>query len=474
MVKKIFAFSIVVCMLFLNVACDTLDILNATKSKLDPQNPITITLWHYYFDEKEQIFNDFVDEFNSTVGAEKGIIVQPINKGRISDLEKAVTNSASGAVNSDPMPNIFSTYIDKAIELSNMNKIVNLDDYYTKEEKAKFVQHFVDSGTYDKRFMVLPIAKSCEVFYLNKTKWDEFKAVSNFTDKDLETWEGISKISNEYYKTYNAGENRYKQAFFGYESLENFIIVAMKEQGIDIIDGENKMVNLDKPALKKFFNIYFKNMVEGKFYMSGKFRSDNVKIGELASYVGSIAGAVYFPKSVYINEEESPIQMMVLKPPTFEGMKRTEFIQGAGMSVAQASDAEIEASIEFLKWFTKDSNNLEFAVKTAYLPARVGAYEGDAFNKALNKFKTKDEQWKNLVDAYAVIKDAVYEGNTYYAPPFDKSFKVREILGKTLQGCVEDAMLTKSGTGKIDYDKQFEIWLKKLKKELDKNEIRYE
>ena len=35
-------------------------------------------------------------------------------------------------------------------------------------------------------------------------------------------------------------------------------------------------------------------------------------------------------------------------------------------------------------------------------------------------------------------------------------------------------MLTKSGTGKIDYDKQFEIWLKKLKKELDKNEIRYE
>ena len=73
-----------------------------------------------------------------------------------------------------------------------------------------------------------------------------------------------------------------------------------------------------------------------------------------------------------------------------------------------------------------------------------------------------------------MIKDAVYEGNTYYAPPFDKSFKVREILGKTLQGCVEDAMLTKSGTGKIDYDKQFEIWLKKLKKELDKNEIRYE
>ena len=72
MVKKIFAFSIVVCMLFLNVACDTLDIFNATKSKLDPQNPITITLWHYYFDEKEQIFNDFVDEFNSTVGAEKG------------------------------------------------------------------------------------------------------------------------------------------------------------------------------------------------------------------------------------------------------------------------------------------------------------------------------------------------------------------------------------------------------------------
>ncbi len=471
MLRRILAIAMLSCIVLFGAACDKAKHEAETKSKLDPQNPITITLWHYYFDEKEQVFNDFVDEFNSTVGAEKGIIVEPINKGRIIDLEKDLTDSAHGVINSDKMPNIFSSYIDKAVELSNLNKIVDLNDYYTEDEKQTFIESFIEAGTYNKKFMVLPIVKSTEVLYVNKTKWDEVKRLKNFTDDDLSTWEGISKVAGSYA---SLSKNKEEQGFFGYESIENFIIIAMKEQGVEVIDGENKSANPDKAALKRFFDIYFPNMIEGKFYIGGKFRTDNVKTGELVAYTGSIAGARYFPLTAFDNDVEKPIEMLALVYPTFEGCSSSAMLQGAGMCVAKASDAEIEASVEFLKWFTKDVNNLEFAIRTAYLPVRKGLYEGAAFENTVTKLKKEGDQCENLAAIYELIRDRVIGNKLYYVKPFEKSYKVREILGQTLQERVDAVKPNVVKPGNIDIEAEFDVWFKRIKEELNKNEIKYE
>lgn len=471
MLKKIIALAMVGCFVFLNTACD---LIGGNKTKLDPENPVTITLWHYYFDEKEQILNDFVEEFNSTVGAEKGIIVAPINKGRIIDLEKTLTDSANGVVNSEKMPNIFSAYIDKAVELSNLNKIVDLNEYYSPEEKKGFIGSFVEAGTFDNKFMVLPIVKSTEVLYVNKTKWDEIKAVTNHKDEDLETWEGISKAAEDYQHVVGSSTGQDIKGFFGYESLENFILLAMKEQGVDVIDGENKLVHLNEPELKKFFQMYFSNMINKRFYVEGKFRNDNLQTGTLVSYTGSIAGAKYFPTVVFEKDKEKPIEMLALRYPTFEGMKGYGMLQGAGMAVAKASDAEVEASVEFLKWFTKDVNNLEFATRTAYLPSRKGLYEGKAFQNTINKLKKESVQAEHLARIYEIGRDVVLNGESYYVKPFEKSYKVREILGETLKARVDEVLADPKKYKDSTVDAQFEIWVKNVKEELERNEIQYE
>ena len=46
------------------------------SAAFSPENPVTVTVWHYYNGPQQQAFADLVNEFNETVGREKGIAVQ--------------------------------------------------------------------------------------------------------------------------------------------------------------------------------------------------------------------------------------------------------------------------------------------------------------------------------------------------------------------------------------------------------------
>lgn len=51
-------------------------------------------------------FDKLVKEFNDTVGAEKGIIVEAFSQGNVVDLSEKVLDSANKKVGSEDVPNI--------------------------------------------------------------------------------------------------------------------------------------------------------------------------------------------------------------------------------------------------------------------------------------------------------------------------------------------------------------------------------
>ncbi|MDR3166983.1 MAG: hypothetical protein LBT93_03480, partial [Treponema sp.] len=57
----------------------------AAPSVLDPAKPVTISFWHSMTDEAGTEFESYIQEFNSTLGAEKGIIVESVFQGQYSD-----------------------------------------------------------------------------------------------------------------------------------------------------------------------------------------------------------------------------------------------------------------------------------------------------------------------------------------------------------------------------------------------------
>ena len=66
-----------------------------SKVKLDPNKPVSLTVWHYYNGAQQAAFDQLISEFNATEGKEKGIYVEVYTQGSVGDLEKAVSDAVA-------------------------------------------------------------------------------------------------------------------------------------------------------------------------------------------------------------------------------------------------------------------------------------------------------------------------------------------------------------------------------------------
>lgn len=63
-----------------------------------PAKVTDIMVWTYYNGDQLESFTSLVDQFNETVGAQKGIRVSTESQGSVNDLETSVMDSAEGKV----------------------------------------------------------------------------------------------------------------------------------------------------------------------------------------------------------------------------------------------------------------------------------------------------------------------------------------------------------------------------------------
>lgn len=168
----------------------------ASAAPVDAGSPVSITVWNYYNGDQLDAFNSMVDEFNETVGKEKGIEVSSYSQGGVSELETNVLAAAEGKVGADPMPNIFSGYADTTYALDQMGMVVDLSDYLTEEERSAYIDGYLEEGDFSGTgsIKIFPTAKSTELLFLNKTDWEPFAEATGATYDDLQTIEGLWKL----------------------------------------------------------------------------------------------------------------------------------------------------------------------------------------------------------------------------------------------------------------------------------------
>lgn len=366
--KKICAFGLAaVCALGLS-GC-------GSKSPLDPKDPVSLTVWHYYNGAQQIAFDALTEEFNDTVGREKGIYVQGYSQGSVSDLEAAVRDAAAGKVGADAIPDIFSSYADTAYELEQAGVLTDLSSYLTKEELAKYVDSYIEEGRIagEGTLKIFPTAKSTEIMMLNKTDWEPFSAACGVSLDDLKTIEGVAAAARAYYEwtdslTPDIPEDG--KAFYGRDAVANYFIIGMQQLGVELfqVDGEEVTLNVPRDELRCLWQNYYVPMVKGYFASYGRFRSDDVKTGDILAYVGSTSSAMYFPDQVEQDNGSHPIDYITIPAPVFENGRHYAVQQGAGMVVARSDERHEYAAVEFLKWFTQAENNLQFCCVSGYLP----------------------------------------------------------------------------------------------------------
>ncbi len=400
-----------------------------SKTPLDPKNPTKITVWTYYNGDQLSAFDSMVEEFNESVGAQKGIIVKSVSQGSVNDLETNVLAAVQGEVGADEVPNIFMAYADTAYAVDQMGQVVDLKDYLSEEEKSAYIDSYMKEGDFagTGEIKIFPTAKSLELLVINKTDWDAFAAATGASYDDMADMEGLTATAGKYFEwtdslTPDIPDDG--KALFGRDAMANYMIIGSMQLGQEIFQvSDGKVtINFDKSVARRLWDNYYIPFIKGHFAATGRFRSDDIKTGNIIAYVGSSSGVSFFPESVNVSDSESyPIEMDVLPCPQFDGGDYA-VQQGAGMVVTKGEEAEIYASMEFLKWFTADERNIKFSVDSGYLPVTKTANNMDAI--AGSGAEIKDGMKKVLT----VGVDTVNSNELYTTKAFENGGKARNIL----------------------------------------------
>lgn len=424
---------VVLCLLGATLAASLFSGCSGKKS-----DPVTVTVWTYYNGDQLDAFNDLTEKFNDTVGKKDGITVETKSLGTAEDLEQNVLAAVNGEVGASEVPNIFSAYSDTAYTMDQKDMLVDLSDYLTDKEKDEYVEEYLKEGDFsdDGSIKIFPVAKSTELLFLNDTDWQKFAEETGAQYEDLQTIEGLVETAGKYYNWTDSQtpETDNGKALFGRDAMANYLLVGAKELGCDIFEvKDGKMtLNFDEDVIRKLWDNYYVPYVKGYFSASGRFRSDDVKTGNVLGYVGSTSSATFFPIEVSDDSGDAhEIKLKVLPCPKFKDGDDYAVQQGAGMVVTKSSEEEIKASIKFLKWFTQSENNIEFSVGSGYLPVTNDA-------NSIDKIKSVDSDISSSMEEILTKSVAeINDNNLYYMHAFENGNDARtalqEAFGDTAQ-----------------------------------------
>ena len=260
------------------------------------------------------------------------------------------------------------------------------------------------------------------------------------------------------------------KALFGRDAMANYMLIGAKELGDTLFDvkGGRMTVELTEATARRLWDNYYVPYVKGWFSASGRFRSDDIKIGNILAYVGSSSSATYFPSRVMLSDTEShSIALKVLPAPHFADGEKFAVQQGAGMAVAKTTDAEEAASVVFLKWLTQPENNIAFAVGSGYLPVTHAANEMDAIRSS-GLILTG-----NMENILTQAVDTVNSSEMYTPRAFEGGTKARDTLTYSMSDLAEAdraAVVARIAAGESAADAEaefmtdeyFEAWYQSL------------
>lgn len=336
------------------------------------ESPVEIEFWHAMSGPNEAAVNQLVEDFNATVGQEKGITVKPIYQGAYNDLKSKVT----AAIRSKNAPAISQAYPDWVAEYLQSEAVVELDSYIFDEEVG--IKDFEDiAEAYRKensqyeggKFYSLPFNKSTEVLYYNKTFFEE----NNLTVPT--TWEEMEQVSKQ------ITELTGKPAF-GFDSAENAFITLVKQFGGEYTTSNGEVLFGESDAAVEMLEMIKRNTDAGYWRLPGedKYMSGPFVSGLVQMYVGSTSGASHVING--IAESENPFEWSAAPIPQQSEDSKAVIQQGTNvviMKQGSTTDEQVYAAYEFAKFLGTYDANLYWTMNTGYLPIRQTVVDSEEY-----------------------------------------------------------------------------------------------
>ena len=387
---------------------EVLDLYIVEFNKLYPNIHIEASQIGNYDDVREQIATEI------TVGNQPNIAYCYPDHVALYNIAKAVT-TLDNLIASD----ITVTRADGTTEILGL----------TEEQKADFIEGYYNEGKQfgDGLMYTMPMSKSTEVLYYNKTFFD----ANGLTVPT--TWDELEAVCAKIKEIDPASIP------LGYDSEANWFITMTEQYGSDYTSatGDHFLFNNDtnKEFVKRFREWYKKGYLTTQeiygSYTSGLF----VSTEEVKSYmsIGSSAGATHQrPKMV---DGVYPFEVGIATIPQVDASNAKVISQGPSLCIFQkANPQEVIASWLFVKFLTTTVEfQAEFAMASGYVPVLKSVSEHPVYAD----FIAKADGGNNIAALSAKV--CVEQADAYYtSPAFNGSSTARDQVGLLLQKCLVD------------------------------------
>ena len=351
-----------------------------------------IVFWHAMGGGQGEALEKLVKQFEEE---NPNIKVNLQNQGNYGDLNQILVATMQSP---QDLPTITQAYPDWMLQFQSADLVADLTDMVKGENGIEDYEDILpgvrEEIEIDGKIMGLPFNKSTEVFWYNKTLFDELGLEVPTTFEELE--EVSKKIKEE--KDIPG---------VGFDSLPNYYATYMHNNGLEM----DQDLDLAGDKSVEAVDYYQKGIKEGYFriagtdqYMSGPFANEQV-----GAYIGSNAGEVYVKDGV-----EGKFEYAAAPYPAESSVQ-----QGTNIYMFEnASDEQKKAAFEFLKFLVSKESQIQFALDTGYMPARTSAVE--------------DSKYKDSDSAIAkILADATK--NLYSRPLAPGSQQAYNDIGSTLE-----------------------------------------
>ena len=401
---------------------------------------VTIKFAHTMGAKLQEVLNYHIGEFNKLY---PNIHIEHDSYGGWSDIAGLINTEIMG----DNQPNIAYCYPDHVATYNMSQSVVTLDDLIasdiettrddgtteplglTSEQVDDFIDGFYNEGKAygDDKMYTMPLSKSTEVLYYNKTFFDE----NNL--KVPTTWDEMEETCKKLL------ELDPKCIPLGYDSEDNWFITMCEQSGYDYTSatGEHYLFNNDdcKAFVKRFRDWYQKGYVTTEAlyggYTSGLFTELDKNTSHSYMCIGSSGGAGYqIP-------EGRAFEVGIASIPQANPDAGKVISQGPSVCIlkgGKTTDQEILASWLFVKYITTNmAFQTEFSSVSGYMPVLESAQDDPAYSQWLAKANGAE-----FLTAY-VVKAGLEQADYYFtSPAFNGSSVAREQVGALLSKCMSE------------------------------------
>ena len=344
------------------------------KNRTTP--PITLSVWHVYGGQTDSPLNELIEQFNQTVGMEEGIRIQVTSVSNTNTIHEAVLASANHQPGATELPDLFISYPKTVLAMPDSNVLVDYRDYFSEEELSAFIPSFLEEGVIDGRQVILPVAKSTEIMFVNKTAFDTFSAATGAQLSDLQTWEGLFRLASDYYE-WTDGQTpdipHDGKIFFVHDYHFNYFQVGVESLGEDFFDDDTLAFG---PQFYAVWKPYAQAALSGEVWLQGGYATEPLRTGDSIVSVASSASVLYYSNVVtYEDNTSENVELIALPCPVFADGEKLVIQRGGGFCTVKSTPERERAAVTFLKWLTDPQRNVEFVTKVGYMPVKTESFE---------------------------------------------------------------------------------------------------